>query len=628
MPIRTREHELEDESRKAFSAVLPSGWTFSRVDNDYGLDGVVELFDKGQTTGHLFWVQLKATDEVNQNKALKLRVSLEHCHYYRSLEMPVLIVRYLASSCRLFVKWFCKVSFRHARASAKTVGLSLAAADEWTARTLEEIRVDLELLRVLKEGMPRAFKLSLAAPDLDPQARYGALNSIRRRTSQSNLTPTLVDGDASDALVRIFIGDGSITVWVTIRRSFRIPIRQSHLDPTTGGEAIAADVLTMAGLLIGFWHRLPGGELIASNVLDSSFVSPSLMCSNLAISLASVGRSDDAVKLLTRLVELHCVEASYWVITAFLIAGLDGPEAMEPALALVRSIGARIEHSLGSKFASTLEYSVGNRIRAEHPELALECYLLAAQLDPSYKERAYWHSELGGILFLLGEFVAAARAYLQAQVIQEEPADFGKCADALLFAGFYDDAKGFFLRAGPIPEWRLKVLLLDMIAAEGFPSTQRRHLDAEYRWPALKGDEQARVGIIRKCMAQDALSPRAWVWLSEHTAGRPPNHQADCLTAAAVSSMYDPVLWCRALVVTIDALGLDSERTADLIACACFLNRSAMLDTALAMKRDGVPMDDEVLRRLSEELAGLDGPDEAPILIRQVHEDGTYTEMG
>jgi hypothetical protein len=92
MPSRPRQHELEDESRIAFEAALPSGWVYRQQPNDYGLDGVVEVFESGQTTGILFWVQLKSTDDAGTDGALKFRLSLDHCDYYRSLDMPVLVL--------------------------------------------------------------------------------------------------------------------------------------------------------------------------------------------------------------------------------------------------------------------------------------------------------------------------------------------------------------------------------------------------------------------------------------------------------------------------------------------------------------------------------------------------------
>lgn len=52
MPTRPRSHTLEDESRRAFAALLPSEWVVRSLPSDYGIDEQVEVFDKeGQATG-------------------------------------------------------------------------------------------------------------------------------------------------------------------------------------------------------------------------------------------------------------------------------------------------------------------------------------------------------------------------------------------------------------------------------------------------------------------------------------------------------------------------------------------------------------------------------------------------
>jgi hypothetical protein len=60
-PLRPAAHQLEEISRRVFTASLPKGWTYERVDNDYGIDGRVEMFEDGRATGHELLVQLKSS---------------------------------------------------------------------------------------------------------------------------------------------------------------------------------------------------------------------------------------------------------------------------------------------------------------------------------------------------------------------------------------------------------------------------------------------------------------------------------------------------------------------------------------------------------------------------------------
>jgi len=107
--------------------------------------GAVEIFDAtGKGTGRLFFVQLKATDEANLQAALSVRLPLETGEYYRSLDIPVLIVRYLAARRTLYARWFHTFDPYYGRAGRKTVAFSFVSEDEWKKGTPERLSTDLE----------------------------------------------------------------------------------------------------------------------------------------------------------------------------------------------------------------------------------------------------------------------------------------------------------------------------------------------------------------------------------------------------------------------------------------------------------------------------------------------------
>src|SRR5436190_15060219 len=106
MPHRPRSHEIETKSRNAFRAAVPTRWVVRDVDQDYGIDLEVELFDdEGIATGQRFFVQLRATDDVRLERALAVRLSLDALSYYRSSDAPVLIVRYHVPTGQIFSRW-------------------------------------------------------------------------------------------------------------------------------------------------------------------------------------------------------------------------------------------------------------------------------------------------------------------------------------------------------------------------------------------------------------------------------------------------------------------------------------------------------------------------------------------
>src|SRR5438132_10677998 len=151
MPKRPRQHQLEDESRLAFRRCIPPAWVFRDSVPDYGIDGTVEIFDEsGYGTGRLFSVQIKATDEPDQARALTVPFRVATFDYYRSLDLPVLIVRYHAPAQKIYVKWFHEFDRYYARKGKKTLSFRLSDRDEWTPETARRLSADLEVLKQVR----------------------------------------------------------------------------------------------------------------------------------------------------------------------------------------------------------------------------------------------------------------------------------------------------------------------------------------------------------------------------------------------------------------------------------------------------------------------------------------------
>ena len=75
MPRRPIQHQLEDQSERAFASALPARWAWRKQDKDYGIDGEVEIFAPDDTaTGLLFKVQLKATESDDPKTVNSIRI--------------------------------------------------------------------------------------------------------------------------------------------------------------------------------------------------------------------------------------------------------------------------------------------------------------------------------------------------------------------------------------------------------------------------------------------------------------------------------------------------------------------------------------------------------------------------
>jgi hypothetical protein len=97
MPNRPRSHVLEAEARDRLrEAFTRRGWTVEDLRNDYGEDMLVRIFDDGRATPWMFFVQSKATDNVERplrRSGKQLRVAVRRAtlaHWHRLWE-PVLL---------------------------------------------------------------------------------------------------------------------------------------------------------------------------------------------------------------------------------------------------------------------------------------------------------------------------------------------------------------------------------------------------------------------------------------------------------------------------------------------------------------------------------------------------------
>lgn len=123
MPRRTRSHELEDLSRNRLHQVFEAnGWTVEDLSKDYGEDLLVRIFRRGATTPLSFFVQAKATDDLNQylNKRsgqIRYPLNRDHVDHWRKFHEPIIMTLWDSRSDVTY--WTCVQSaFEHARPDA------------------------------------------------------------------------------------------------------------------------------------------------------------------------------------------------------------------------------------------------------------------------------------------------------------------------------------------------------------------------------------------------------------------------------------------------------------------------------------------------------------------------------
>lgn len=216
MPIRTRTHVLEDESRKYFRSLLPSQWVVRDKGDDYGIDSEVEIFDEcGSATGLVFLVQLKGSDNSSAKDKPKARVEVSTFNYWRSLELPVLLVKYYAQTKTVYAQWTNTFDTHHVREDQKTFQIPFFESNLWQDSTCEKLRNDVELFRQIRLGqLPFPITLAIVRDDSILNGVPGALidSGIRNILSQLPAKFRIAQSTDPDPNATIFLSNKKTSV--------------------------------------------------------------------------------------------------------------------------------------------------------------------------------------------------------------------------------------------------------------------------------------------------------------------------------------------------------------------------------------------------------------------------------
>jgi len=537
MPKRKRTQRVEEESRRAFADALDERFLFRDDVPDFGIDGSVEEFDHDDiATGLRYYAQLKATDTEETESALKRSIPIEHANLYNSLPLPLLMVRYLATTDELYVRWWHNPlpGKRPPKANAASLTFHWSETDRFEAddsdRLAEEARGFLELRSA---SPPLPFFLEAAV-----EGTPFGLNSAEIELAlkeQAKKRPDVVELRREKANGRVLIDGKLAAIELSGTQAASYELGEDY-DPGAEGEQLAVDLMALTATAFARWGQ---SELAAR--MTSTFFAGSTLAAQPEAALLLAGAMTDARRLREALAVAEEIDASglaaekntsfFFTLTPRPHSGsLSDAEKAEYVAAIRRRIERR--EGAGEEIEASREaVSLANHLRLEHDgPAAVELYERAAELDPEYLQRVhYWH-ELAGVFFFSGRYNESAEAYGKAlELGGDEWAELLR-ADALMFAGAYAEAREAFGAAvGQIEgfergsEYPLKIGLLDALVDERGLERQERNLPAAKALleEVLKDNWTAeREHLIAKCWEAidvDGLNPIAWWNLASAT---------------------------------------------------------------------------------------------------------------
>lgn len=464
MPTRSTSHQLEDHSKTQFKLLLPQEWVVREKSHDYGIDLEVEIFSAdGASSGLMFFVQLRATDDLR--KAQKLSVSTEQLAYFRTLETPTMFVRYVRSSNMFFWKWHFMLESNDRQLKQKTITIDYADKDVWQpncsfdiVRMLTVFRKTKSYLNSLPVGLKWKFEKSSANVDFEIN------QTIETIFTELPILKPHVQCNSKVFILEIAIERNKIKIVADPLRSITLDINENHKTDIFISSLYGMTIILSA---IGLWHH---ADIIAKYLLEKKFTIADREYGCLAaLSLTSNIQSSVELAILNDIQSMH--DHCYKLFLSKIFAALAEPLQKSRAINLFYEsalISAQADKTLST--IAAVQYSWANYHSSEGEYVkAISRFNSARKNWPKYLNSAYFLRELGGTFYLSRKFKCSKTAYSRSIAIEPNQKTLGNYADAQLFTGDIQSAKTNFEMALAIPsetwdpELSLKSLLCDLL---------------------------------------------------------------------------------------------------------------------------------------------------------------------
>lgn len=554
MAKRIRTHILEDESRTAFMQILPPEWVYRDKDKDYGIDCEVEIFEKnGNSTGIMFFVQLKATDSLNDNNKLKISFALSKINQFYSYELPVLIVRYISSEKSFYIKWANEITIFDK--SKKVINVEFTEKNRWNENTSENIRGYLDKISVIKNR-----KLNFPIPIYILNESLGSKKN-NPRILISNLRSELNQYDKfivnckyqDNTLLTIELHKNYILVNLNTLGKSRLNINLDRINLSTNFFRYLAQVILINigiclsqigydSLCVDLIFRAKLFEVIKKDEdILTSLLYPLLHSSHfneVVEHMIDYSRQNkdkhNLVQILVNSLILHKKgtydDRELKTIENYLISEIELSKEREfnPLIAVSY-------YNLGNHYKGISEYSS-----------AIKNYIQAKKYNKKYKLKPYYYYELGGILFSIEKYYWSSLAYKKAIDLGEKRQAKALYADALMFQGQYSLACDFFNKYllenndDTNYEWHLKFSCLTTLLEHGWARRQIRD--------SKSAEELIKNGKFEEALKKDFLSNWAWYnyGVFQNDEKKNYNEATIAFSMAALLRPYDIEAWVNA----------------------------------------------------------------------------------
>jgi tetratricopeptide (TPR) repeat protein len=522
MTKRAKQHQLEDLSRSKYSLAIPKNWVFRHKDKDYGIDAEVEIFDQNdRTTGLVYWIQLKATENNTESRARKVDLSLDSMRYYKSLDIPVMIVRYSAIIDRFYYKWAHEIDLFFAKENAKTIRIVFTEENIWKDYSADQTKVYLNTIKNLKSGnFTLPIPMNLEVIDLSiKNIPRSIFVSLFRQTIRTYSSIVSLQTNSSKSLLHVTLDNNQLTISLQkIRTCTFHSIKDRSQENLV--EGIVADVmLALAAILISIGQIEKAASIVFNKNIRPRFLRKHELITSFIPKFLETIYFEDAMDAISELISSESSSAIE-IIALISAVSTTNNESNEKQQKIQRLLELFLSKSIlikeNSKIGSS-HYNLGNHYQNRRLyKKTIYHYLQARKYEKNYLSQSYYYVGLAGTCFHIRKYHFSSIFY---KVALEKGADksiYPLYADALMFSGNYKLAKDIFSEYNlnsetEHSEWILKEICLDYVMNRLGLEKQKRLKEKAFKKSSLLcNNVEIQISDLEEALALDNLCDLAW----------------------------------------------------------------------------------------------------------------------
>lgn len=512
MPKRPKQHQLEDLSIIAFQKVLPREWLYREKDKDYGIDGEVEIFEQdGTATGIIFYVQLKATDSDKLVTQKRVRLKNDAINYYKALELPVLIVRYISDTEEIYFKWAHSIDRYKRKKNEETFSFIVDSDNLWNNQTSQEIHSFLKVLSLSKTKnnlFPIKIFFDFTFLEMCSYKPYGLKSKLRIDLSDKEHY-IQISSKEKEADLTISVSDKEISV-IVLDGVTGAYLHSIDDMPYENIDELIGDIFVVISLaLLSFNKNYNAFEIL--NIFTEK--SRSLRIPHISLHFTqlyfSMNESEKAKELWDNVIENRKDEKSEInFLMQLLMVGKNNKLYEEYSCEQLSK-----NNKDGVKY-----YNYANFLRTSGRfREAIKMYRNALKYNNHYFKEDYIYSEIGGTLFELHRYKLSSKCYKKSLELKYNVSNEALFADALMLSGEYELAKESFDNYHNNThlvesEWLLKRAFLNYLINEYQIKSQIRQTKKIQQNSIYTkcGKKSVNIEELQDVLKIDALNPLIW----------------------------------------------------------------------------------------------------------------------